>query len=564
MSIIENIQKVVECKEQSGKIYIVVYPETDKTVVMGTFVNQYKQVINADMDLVKSVIDRASGEWECVGDTPIPYDINFDRFVEVKANPMAAYMIVTQAAVAKRPTVAVLKYRLKRSGVICGIKEDVLKKIVEEKLWDTEFVVAEGIKAVEGRDGGVKLNVSIEKSAKPQTREDGTVDYREISAFAVVKQGDAIATRIQSEPGVPGKDIYGKEIPVKPRKEFELKPSEGISVSPDGNNLVAEKTGVLICKSNGLLTIKEHLELGNVDFDTGNVKFPGKIFIKGSVSSGFTVESYSDIVINGAVDSATIRSTGGSVRIKGGISGKGNTMISAKKEVRVNFAQDTKIDCLEGRVLVESYLRHCEIVCKEFVTLKAEGSVIGGKIEATHSIEVANCSNEDETITELIIFDPVLKALSAKKIMWHDAIVQINRMYAPVEKDYKNKYTYVKALGSKPGSQEYIVYEAAKQKYEALKQKHDWIENNIKTVDEELAKVIESGKNCFITIANKGYGGTRIQFGKVVYNPKGEVYARRFYLNGAEVASVEHNQVFEDIPDETDPSENNVKPKPEN
>jgi len=552
MSIIENIQKVVECKEQSGKIYIIVYPETDKTVVMGTFANQYRQVLNADMDLIKSVVDKASGQWEYVGDTPITYDINFDRFVEVKANPMSAYMIVTQAAAAKRPTVAMLKYRLKRSGVICGIKEDVLAQVIEERLWDMEFMVAEGVKSVDGRDGGVKFNVSIEKSAKPQTREDGTVDYREISAFAVVKQGDAIATRIPSIPGVPGKDIYGKEIPVKSQKEYELKPSDGISVSPDGNNLIAEKTGVLICKSNGLLNIKEYLELGNVDFDTGNVKFPGKVFIKGSVSPGFTVEGGLDIVITGAVESATIKSTNGSVRINGGISGKGNTLISAKKEVRINFAQDTKIECLEGRVVLESYLRHCEIVCKDFVTLKAEASVIGGKIEATHSIEVSNCSNEDETITELIIFNPILKELTAKKTMWHDAAVQVNRMYAPLEKDYKNKYTYVKALGSKPGSQEYIVYEAAKQKYEAIKQKHDWIENNIKTVDEELAKVIESEKNCYVTIANKGYGGTRIQFGKTIYNPKGEVYARKFYLDGADIGSVEHNQTFEEVSDEND------------
>jgi len=552
MSIIENIQKVVECKEQSGKIYIIVYPETDKSVVLGTFTNQYRQVLNADMDLIKSVVDKASGQWECVGDSPIPYDINFDRFIEVKANPMSAYMIVTEPAIAKRPTVDMLRYRLKRSGVICGIKEDVLKQIITERLWEMEFMVAEGIKPVDGKDGGVKFNVSIEKSAKPQTREDGTVDYREISAFAVVKQGDSIATRIPSIPGTPGKDVYGKEIPVKSQKEYELKPSDGIAVSPDGNNLIAEKTGVLVCKSNGVLSIKEYLELGNVDFDTGNVKFPGKVIVKGGVSAGFTVEGGMDVVVNGSVESATIKSIEGSVRIKGGIAGKGSTVISAKKEVRVNFAQDTKINCLEGRVVLESYLRHCEIVCKDFVTLKADGSVIGGKIEATHSIEVANCSNEDETITELIIFNPMVKELTAKKTMWHDAAVQVNKMYAPLEKDYKNKYTYVKALGSKPGSQEYVVYEAAKQKYEAIKQKHDWIENNMKTVEEELAKVIDSGKNCFVTIANVGYGGTRIQFGKVIYNPKGEVFARKFYLDGADVSSVEHNQTFEEVSDEND------------
>jgi len=535
MAIIDNLQKLIECREDEGKLFIIVYPETDKSVVMEMFRVQYRNVLNGDMNFIQSVVDKASGQWECVGDMPLEYNINFDRFIEVRPDPMSATMRIMSVVEDQKPTLAALVRRLNNSGITYGIKEDVLKKMLASRIFDKDVVVAEGIAPVEGRDGTIQYVISLEKSYEPKLNEDGTVDYREIEAFPTVVKGDIIATTTPAEQGTPGMNIYGKEIPVKPRKEYELKPSSSILVSPDGKNLIADASGIIINKDN-VLSIKDNLELPNVDFNSGNVRFPGKITIFGNVNAGFVVESESDIFINGIVEAATVKSLGGKVKIKGGVVGKNSTLISAKERVEITFAQDARIECLGGTIEVRRYLRHCQVVCKEFTTIQEDASIIGGKIEATDNIRLVSCSNEDEVLTELVLFDPLVKELTDKRVKLVEAKMQIDKVYAPLERDYRNKSAYIKTLGHKQGSQEYYVFEMAKQKFESIKQKFDLVEENIKMIDEALAKTIAKGGS--VSILGKGYGGTRIQIGKVVYTPRGEIYGRKFFLEGADIQSV--------------------------
>jgi uncharacterized protein (DUF342 family) len=534
MTIIEGLQKVVECKEEDGKLYIIVTPQIDKSVLMNTFVNQYTNVLNGDLDLVKSVIEKASGDWESVGDFPIAYDEEFDKLIEVKANPMKAYMKISSEAIArKKLTFKTLIHRLSRAKVIEGINFDALEEILKKNICEIDVEVAVGIEPTLGRAGEVKMEVNLQRNTSPKKREDGTVDYREILAFTTVNKGDIIASQVPAEQGEPGIDIFGNEVPAKPQKEYELKPAIFVSVSPDGKNLIADSTGVLMNKD-GVLSIKEYLELDDIDFNTGNIRFPGKIMINGNVWPGFIVESSGDILIHGGVEAATIKTFEGSIKIEGGITGKNNTLISAKNEVMINFAQDAKIECLEGTVKVESYLHHCKVICKEFVTIKDTASIIGGKIEAVDDITLKNCSNESGVTTELVLFDPLEKELNNKREQLKEARVQIDRVYTPLEKNLKNKLSIVKTFGYKEGSPQYAAYETAKQNFESIKEKSELVEDNLKKIESALSKIGQK-TGCFISILGNGYAGTRMQIGKYSHLIKSDVFKRKFFIADAEI-----------------------------
>ena len=533
MAIIDNLRKVVECREDDGKLFILVNPQTNKDAAMEMFRLQYRGVLNGNLELIQKVINKAAGQWECVGDMPEAYNINFDRFIEVRVKPESATMRIMSVVDDQNPTFRSLMHRLKNSGVVFGIKEDVLKEMIAKKIYDTDVLVAEEIPPVEGKDGEIKYNVNLDKNSTPKMNADGTVDFREIAAFPTVLKGDVIASTTPAEQGTHGTNIFGKDTAVRLRRDYILKPSAGIIVSEDGRELIADATGVLI-NNGGVLSIKDSLELQDVDFETGNVRFPGNVIIFGSVKAGFIVESESNILVHGMVESATLKA-GGIIQIKGAVVGKNNTLISAKERVEISFAQEAKIDCLTGPVEVKSYLRHCKVVCKDFYTLKDDASIIGGIVEATDSIKIAECSNEDEVLTELVIFDPYVKELTGKRAQFMDAKTQIDKVYGPLERDFRNKQSYVKALGHKPGSQEYYVFEMAKQKFEAVKQKYDLVEAQIKKIDELLSK--PTTKSGSISIRGKGYGGMRLKIGKATYTPKGEIYGRKFYLDGADIAS---------------------------
>ena len=532
MAIIDEIQRIIECREEGKKLYIMVYPQTDKTVAMNAFYNIYKNVLNGDLDLVKRVIDKASGQWECIGDTPLVYDEELNKLIEVKANPMSAYMKITLPASKKDLTVNHLVHRLGKAGVVFGINMEILKEVIEKNFWEQDIPVASGVEPTLGYDGGMEMKVNLAESIHPKKLEDGSVDYREIMAFTVVNKGDVIASQIPAKQGKPGKNVFGEEIPAKEQKEYELKPSNFISVTEDKRNLVADQTGVLINRG-GVLSIKEHLELEDIDFNTGNVRFPGKIMINGNVAPGFTVESDSDIFIRGSVEAATIKSTNGSIQIKSGISGKNNTTISAKNEVEINFAQDANIECIDGLVTVYSYTRHCQIICKNFKTVSDRASIIGGKIEAIEEITVANCSNKDSVLTQLVIFDPVVKELTGKEIQLKTIMTQLEKVYVPLKKDYEGKRDRIKAFGYAPNTPQYAIYEAARQKFEGVKKKYDLVEGSINEINTILSKSVEL--NGSISICGDGYVGTHLQIGNHELILKNDVFGRKYFLKKGEI-----------------------------
>jgi len=532
MAIMDDIAGVVECRDEDGELYIMVYPETDKKLLTEKLTEIYENAVDGDLALVKKVINMASGKWECVGNIPIEYDRDLDHLITVKTSQMKAYMGVTMEAKSKNLTVDKLLARLKIVGVVFGIKREVLEDILVKQLFEQHLLVAEGIPPIEGKDGSIEMKLNTEKSSKPKVLDDGSVDFREIEAFTTVFAGDVIATQIPADYGTPGKDVLGNDVPPKPRKEYIMKPAPFISVSPDGKDLIADTTGVLINKG-GVLSIKERLEIKTVDYNTGNVRFPGTIEIEGNVAAGFCVESESDIIIHGMVESATIKTKGGLVKISGGITGKNNTLISAKTSISVNFAQDAEFECIEGDVNVASYLRHCNVICKNFKTLNEKSSVIGGKIEASETITVSNASNEEGVATELALYSQVEKELIAKRIKLEEVQKPLAELLKNAEYIYKSKATAIKTFGYKAGSPQYNDYLAVKKKYEEVKAKNDLVENNLVAINTKFAEErLHSG---VIKISKNGYTGTTIKIGKYKHPLKDNVLGREFYLDGPEI-----------------------------
>ncbi|MCL2845236.1 MAG: FapA family protein [Chitinivibrionia bacterium] len=532
MAILDEIANIVESRDEDGKLYIMVYPETEKEPLIEKFTELYENVLGGDLELVKRVIKKASGSWECIGDIPIDYDRELDQLITVKTNPMKVYMGVSIDAKAKNLTVDKLLARLKIVGVVFGIKHNVLEDILVKQLYEQFHLVAEGVPPIEGYDGSLEMKVNTEKSSEPKKLEDGSVDYREISAFTTIFAGDIIGTQIPADHGTPGTDVLGNAVPPKPRKEFVMKPAQFISVSEDGKNLVADTTGVLINKA-GLLSIKERLELKNVDYNTGNVRFPGAIDVEGNVAADFCVESESDIVIHGMVESATIKSKGGSVKISGGIIGKNNTFISAKTAISINFAQDTDFECIEGDVNVGNYMHHCNVICKNYKTLNEKSAVVGGKIEANESITVSNSSNEEGVATELTLYSQLEKELIAKRAKLEEVQKPLAELLKNSDYAYKNKTTAIKTFGYKEGSPQYNDYLASKKKYEEIKAKSELVENNLTAINAKLAE--ERQHTGHIAILKNGFAGTVIKIGRYKYYIKDNVFARKYYLEGAEI-----------------------------
>jgi uncharacterized protein (DUF342 family) len=100
---------------------------------------------------------------------------------------------------------------LSKSGIVFGIKTNVLAGPLRSGI---EYLIAEGLPAVNGTDAVIKTyEIS---TPQPKISDQGRVDHYELNLIHRVAKGDWLGQRKDPTPGIPGKNVKGKEIPPIP------------------------------------------------------------------------------------------------------------------------------------------------------------------------------------------------------------------------------------------------------------------------------------------------------------------------------------------------------------
>jgi uncharacterized protein (DUF342 family) len=506
---------IVEYKEIGGEAFIKVTPENDKKVVYNSIVNNIAKcnVTNGNIEKIKTIIRAASGEFESVGPAFEIYSEDFNQYLIVKITPQKAYLLIKEECPAMRPTDTLIRFRLKKAGIVFGLMDDKIDEIINNQLWEQEFQIAEGKEPTKGEDGDIEYLISLEEDLTPEKLEDGSVDYRTVKSFAQVKKGDVVAKKKPPTLGDPGTTVTNEVVPAEPGRDYTLASAENIKVSDDGNELIVENDGVLLQDKSNQIFVRDYLEIkGDVDFHVGNINFPGKVVVDGNIHPGFTVESDNDILIHGQVEAAIIKSTEGVVQIEKGIIGKKTAKIFGKKRVNINFAQDTEIES-EEIVSVSDSLLHSSVVCTNFLVESEGVSIVGGSIEAYGSIKLANIGNEDGTPTRLTLIDRVTKELIEKRKQLVEVKSQIDKLFMAADREYRSKKQVIKQAGdyaTEKIQQELI---KADKQFKSIKQKSELVEKNIGAIDGELKK--PSSDEGFIEVKGTIFAGIKLSiYGK--------------------------------------------------
>jgi len=539
MDILHPLNEIVPYREQNDRLEIEVHKDCDKKALLTAIQKEFesKLVINGDINAIRKAIVEASGEYVDVGPQLVMYNIETDTFMILTTTPLSCTLLIKEDIFEAgiRPSVPILKHRLKRAGVVYGVDTAKLEDIIDRELWETPIQIAEGKEPIKGKNGTFEYKVNTEAIYTPKIGEDGIADYRDIQSFTQVNRGDLIAVRIPEGEGTPGKSIFGDEIPAERGAPYELRAANNVIVTADKNELRAELSGIIL-KKDGVVSVKSDLEIdGDVDFKVGNIKFTGRVIINGDVLPGFTIESESDIIIHGQVEASKVISAEGSVLIEKGVIGKDNAIIKGKKQVQVNFAQDTRIES-EGIVLIESSLLHSNVICSTFKTLTPAATIIGGSITAFKSIEIASSGNPEETKTSLIVMDETVLELIAKRKKLSEALTQLNALYVPAEREVRNKTAMLKKFGDLATKEQVASLDQIKQKFKTIKMKTELVEKNIATIDVELKRedILEGD----IFINGDLYPGTQVEIHKKRKIIKDKNRARHYMLTDGELDSL--------------------------
>ena len=109
--------------------------------------------------------------------------------VRITEDCMEAYMTVPPTGTPENYTVEYLTDVLHLNHVKIGILPESLQKIIDNRLYNKEILVAKGAEAQDGKDGYFEYLFETNLSQKPIVLEDGSVDYKNIKmVFYYLKQ----------------------------------------------------------------------------------------------------------------------------------------------------------------------------------------------------------------------------------------------------------------------------------------------------------------------------------------------------------------------------------------
>lgn len=332
-------------------------------------------------------------------------------------------------------TVRDIMSTLNTNGVIIGIDQDAILGFMNNRLYNTEYIFAMGKAPVIGRDGRVEYLFNTNPNLKPKHNEDGSVDYRSLNTISTVYEGDLLARLIPEDPGEPGKNVMGKEIPNRPVKPAHFTFGKDIRLSDDGTELYSMVTGH-VSLSQGKIIVSAVYEVPvDVDNSVGNIDFDGNVHVKGSVRSGFSIYARGDVVVDGVVEGALIKSDG-QIIVKQGIHGMQKGILDARGNIIASFIENAKV--FSGGYVESGSILYSEVNAAEDVNvLDKKGFIVGGVIRAGGKVESMTIGSQMDAATKIEVgMAPEKKERYFQLKRSIDAMVKKVNKLSPIIKTY--------------------------------------------------------------------------------------------------------------------------------
>lgn len=391
---------------KSNEVFIEAYKKGLSMDLLSSILKQFPQIGYTNVTNLRNAIVITPGKPQKFGELKerILVQVSEDELTAtISFNlPQDALTRENRSALVKEAAIA-----LNRAGVVYGIKKDLFS---EELVPGKDYVIAEGIPAVNGNDAVIKMYELSD--IMPEVREDGSVDFYELKLINRVKVGDWLGERIEATEGYPGQSVRGNKIKPVPGKNYPLDYDKNnvMEVFEGQKTTLYSRINGAVNYTNGRLSVSNHLEIqGDIGLGTGNINFDGYLTVKGTVCDGFSVEATRDIEINsdlGLGNIKSITSTGGSIFIKGGISPKSRVEVRAAKNVFIKFIDNVNIIC-GGAAHIGYYILNSCISAREVIMDSTNGRIIGGSVKAEIKVSapVIGSEIEKKTIIEVTGFD---------------------------------------------------------------------------------------------------------------------------------------------------------------
>lgn len=274
---------------------------------------------------------------------------------------------------------------LQLRNITRGVQMNVLQEHFQsDGSYCTDIIVAKGKEPVEGTDARIEYFFDTDMHRRPAQKDDGRVDYFNLSTINHCHKGEMLARIIPEVRGEMGYDVYGREKKPREVKRGVLKFGRNIVMSEDKLSISSTVDGHVALQDEKVIVSAVYM-VQNVDVSTGNISYEGSVEIAGNVSENFEVKAGGNVVVNGLVEGAKI-TAGGNIIIGKGMNGMGGKgYLRAGGDVIVKFLENVRV-VTGGYVETEAIL-HCRVSAGSEVRVDGrKGLIVGGYVQAANKV----------------------------------------------------------------------------------------------------------------------------------------------------------------------------------
>lgn len=365
-------------------------------------------------------------------------EIYKDFSLLVSADKMEAFILVAEKGTRIRKDR--LLQSLEEKGVKTGIDYATLERLEKQGTDSNMVILATGRRPQTGADGWYEFFFDINMKKEPKLLEDGSVDYQNIKWFELVRKGDVVAKYHEPEPGSPGLNILGDEVPAKKGRELRQLTCKGVTLEPDKKTYIASMDGKIEYKEGGL-EVTNILVQDSVTQATGNVEFNGSVYVRGEVGDGAIIRAEKDILVDGFVEGAVLEA-GGDIILRKGNNGDGRGRLKANGSIMGRFFERANVKA--GKHINANYCLNSELWADGRIEIAGKnGSPTGGSAYAAQGINAFNIGNaagirtgisvggEDPFLAEMNSLEEKFRSAQRELYLLKNAYADFRRKYAP-------------------------------------------------------------------------------------------------------------------------------------
>lgn len=392
---------------RAGSAYLTVNPPegSGRPVYLEDVINRMKilGVSTICADVVAGAVNRSDGEAVELIAWPRGADLMSKVDISVAGDLMSAtFRLSAPKKGGGVPTIEEIKGELKSAGVVWGIKEDEIARMIENGVYDTDLCVASGRVPKAGLPQRAEFSF-VQDPGKPYVfRDDGSVDLKELNFIQNRKKGDVLATIVEEENPVHGMNVLGQELPPPPAPRGKvIKAGKNTAFTESGDKIIALIDGNAYLKGNAVC-IEPVVRVQRVDYETGNVRFQGSVIVRETVADGFVVEADGAVEIGEFLGRAAVRA-GRDVLLRGGMNGDGAGTVRAGGSIRAKYIEHARVSC-GGNLIVDELLMHTDFVTEGNLVMRGRrGELLGGNGVVAGNIWVKQLGSTSEVPTRISI-----------------------------------------------------------------------------------------------------------------------------------------------------------------